>query len=342
MSQDFSRGISPLDAMLAAFLLSAPFWLPTYFLSQFTFVGIYAIACLGLMLSVGFCGQVSMGHAAFLGLAAYTEVYLQSRGWPFLLSLPVAVAMAAGLGVLIGLPALRVRGMYLSIATLAFGFIVEEVLVRAEGFTGGNRGLTASTLAIFGVGFQQEERFHYLVWIAASMCAWMATNLLRSPTGRAWLLLRDSEILAQSLGVDVARYKTLAFMLSAAMTGLAGVLYAHELRFLSPDQFTVMQSIELLMMIVIGGLGSVRGAVLGALFWIAMQQAIALLKDVLPTALAQQAGLPPTIFGLILMGFVLFEPRGLQGLWLRLLAWMRGEPQPPRRARAYARSERLR
>lgn len=331
--------------VLLALLVAAPFVLPEYYLSQLAFIGIYAIAALGLMLVTGFTGLVSLGHAAFLGMGAYTQAWLHGMGWPFFLSLPVAALVAAFTGVIVGLPALRVKGMYLSIATLAFGFIVEEIIARAEPVTGGNAGKMVGDLMILGVSFDDGRWFHYLVFGLLLLCVLGVLNLMRSPTGRAFVAIRDSEVSAQSMGINLARYKTTAFALSAALAGIAGALYAHKIRFLSPDQFTFLQSIELLMMVVIGGLGSVHGAIFGAAFWIAVQQAIVLAKDWLPAGFGQQTGLQPTIFGLILVGFVLFEPLGLYGRWLKIRIFFELFPFYRkgmfRRQKSYMKSERM-
>jgi branched-chain amino acid transport system permease protein len=143
-------------------------------------------------------------------------------------------------------------------------------------------------------------------------------NLLRAPTGRAFVAIRDSEISAQSMGIHLARYKTLSFAISAALAGLAGALYAHKLQFISPDQFNILQSIDLLLMIVIGGLGSVHGAFLGAIFLITMPQLIAMVKDYLPAVVGQAPGLQGLVYGMVLIAFVLFEPMGLYGRWLKV------------------------
>ena len=326
-------------------LLAAPMVFPDYFISQLVFVWIYSVVGLGLMLLVGFTGQVSLGHAAFLAMGAYTEAYLQLRGWPFVFSL-VSAALVAGLtGIVVGLPALRVKGIYLSIATLAFGFIVEEAVTRADGITGGNSGITLGSLEIFGLPINSETRFYYVSLFILILCVLGVMNLMRSPTGRAFVAIRDSEISAQSMGIHRARYKTIAFALSAALTGIAGALYAHKLRFISPEQFTILQSIELLIMIVIGGLGSIYGAIFGAAFWILAQQLIVTAKDWLPTAIGQQTGLQPTIFGIFLVAVVLFEPLGIYGMWLKARTFLEIFPFYRkgmfRRQKSYMKSERL-
>ncbi len=331
--------------LLLAALFVAPWLLPDYYVSQLVFIWIYAIAAIGLMILVGFTGQVSLGHAAFLAMGAYTEAYLHQHGWPFALSLTFSALVAGITGIIVGLPALRVKGMYLAIATLAFGFIVEEGVARAESITGGNAGKAIGSLEVFGLPIDSEQRFYYLSLFVLVLVVIGVMNLLRSPTGRAFVAIRDSEISAQSMGINLARYKTIAFALSAAVAGIAGALYAHKLRYLSPDQFTFLQSIELLIILVIGGVGSIYGAIFGAAFWIAVQQFIVLAKDWLPPAIAQQTGLQPTVFGLILVAFVLFEPMGLYGRWLKIRTFFQLFPFYRkglfRRQKSYMKSERL-
>ena len=193
----------------------------------------------------------------------------------------------------VGLPALRVKGIYLGIATLAFGFIVEEVFARWESVTGGNAGHAREGAAAVRLERStRAEAFYFAVPGRRRDRARSAIlNLLRSPTGRAFVAIRDSEISAQSMGIHLARYKTLSFAISAALAGIGGALYAHKLQFISPEQFNILQSIDLLLMVVIGGLGSVHGAFLGAIFLITMPQVIALGKDWLPAAIGQAPGL---------------------------------------------------
>ena len=327
-------------------LIAAPWLLNEYALSQFAFIGIYAIICLGLMLLSGFTGLVSLGHAGFLAMGAYTEAWLQARGWPFALSLPLSALVAGLTGIVVGLPALRIKGMYLAIATLAFGFIIEEAVTRAEHITGGNAGVQVGKLMIAGIDFDDGVNFYFLVTSIAMLCVFGVLNLLRSPTGRAFVAIRDSEVSAQSMGINLAYYKTVAFALSAALAGIAGALYAHKIRIITPDQFGFLQSIELLMMVVIGGLGSVQGAIFGPAFWFIVQQVIVVGKDWLPPAIGQQTGLQPTVFGIILIAVVLFEPMGLYGRWLKVRTFLQIFPFYRKgmfkRQKSYMKSERVR
>jgi branched-chain amino acid transport system permease protein len=234
--------------------------------------------------------------------------------------------LSAVVGIIVSVPALRVKGIYLGIATLSFGFIVEEVFARWEDVTGGNAGLNVKSPDIFGLVLSGDTGFYYLCLVLCVITTLAVLNLLRSPTGRAFVAIRDSEISAQSMGINLAWYKGLAFAISAAMAGVAGALYAHKMRFISPDQFSLIQSVDLLLLVVVGGLGFVHGAFLGAIFLITMPQLIALGKDYLPEAIGGAAGLQAVIYGIVLVAFVLFEPMGLYGRWLKIRTWFQMFP----------------
>jgi len=332
-------------SLLIAALVLAPWVLPPYWLAQLTFVFIYSVVAVGLMLLAGFTGQFSIGHAAFMGVGAYTEAYLAARGWPLPLSLLCSMTLSAAVGVGVGLPALRVKGMYLAIATLSFGFIVEEVLARWESVTGGNAGKTVASASLFGKPLDSAESLYFLCLICVVLSTLAVLNLLRSSTGRAFVAIRDSEVSAQSMGIQLARYKFLSFALSAALAGLGGALYAHKMQFISPDQFSLVQSIDLVLMVVIGGLGSIHGAFFGAIFLIGMPQLISLTKDYLPDSIAQAAGLQSVVYGAVLIAFVMLEPMGIYGRWLKLRTWLELYPFYRRgmfrRQKSYAKSERL-
>ncbi len=332
-------------ALLVLVLLAAPWLFSEYWVAQLTFVLIYGIVGLGLMLLAGYTGLFSLGHAAFLGVGAYTQAALTNAGVPFPIALAVAAALSAAVGMVVGLPALRVKGIYLGIATLAFGFIVEEVFARWERVTGGNAGIHLTAPNVFGWLLDTDVSFYFACLVVTVLATLGILNLLRSSTGRAFVAIRDSEVSAQSMGIHLARYKTLSFAISAALAGVGGALYAHKLKFISPDQFTVLQSIDLVLMIVIGGVGSVHGAFLGAIFLITMPQVIALAKDYLPSAVGQAAGLQGLVYGLVLVAFVLFEPHGLYGRWLKLRTYLQIFPFYRRgmfqRQKSYLKSDRL-
>ncbi len=333
-------------SLLMAALLVAPWLVGEYWLAQLSFILIYAIAGLGLMVLVGFTGLLSIGHAAFMGVGAYTQGVLTNIGLPFPVALALAGTLSAAVGLVVGLPALRVKGIYLGIATLSFGFIVEEVFSRWDSVTGGNAGMRIKPPDLFGWRLSGPEEFYLLCLVIAVAATLGVLNLLRSPTGRAFVAIRDSEISAQSMGINLARYKTLSFAVSAALTGVAGALYAHKLRFIAPDQFGIFQSIDLLLMVVIGGLGSVHGAFLGAIFLISMPQMIALSKGYLPAIVAEAPGLQGVVYGAVLTLFVLFEPLGLYGRWVKVRAYMQTFPVYRKgmfkRQKSFQKSDRLR
>jgi branched-chain amino acid transport system permease protein len=343
--------------LLMALLLAAPFLVGEYVMSQLQFICIYSIVGLGLMLLVGFTGQVSLGHAAFLAVGAYTEALLQARGVPVFLSLPCAALFSAAAGLIVGLPALRLKGIYLAIATLAFNVIVEEVITRWEGLTGGSSGLHLKPVELFGLTLDGDAGFFYLCLGLTVLCILALMNLLRSTTGRAFVAIRDSEISASCMGVNLAKYKTLSFAISAALTGIGGALYAHKVSFISPEQFTLLQSIELVTIVILGGVGFLHGAVLGAAFLIVLPQLISILKDFIADenfltlylpflSKIPTTGLNSVVFGLVLIGFIIFEPLGLYGRWLKVRTWFELFPFYRkgmfRRQKSYMKSERLR
>ena len=327
-------------------LLVAPWLLPEYWLAQLTFVLIYSVVGLGLMLLAGFTGLFSLGHAAFLGVGAYTQAALTHAGVPFPVALALAGLLSAAVGMVVGLPALRVKGIYLGIVTLSFGFIVEEAFARWESVTGGNAGMHLKAPEMFGWTLESGESFYWLCLAVTVLSTLAILNLLRSSTGRAFVAIRDSEVSAQSMGIHLAYYKTLSFAISAALAGIGGALYAHKLKFISPDQFNIIQSVDLLLMVVIGGLGSVHGAFLGAIFLITMPQVISLGKDYLPAAIGQAPGLQGLVYGLVLIAFVLFEPLGLYGRWLKVRTYLQIFPFYRKgmfkRQKSFQKSERLR
>ena len=331
--------------LLMAALLAAPHLVGEYVMSQLHFILIYSIVGLGMMLLVGFTGQISLGHAAFLAVGAYTEALLQAKGVPFFISLPTAALLSAALGWVLGLPALRLKGIYLAIATLAFNVIVEEVIARWEGLTGGNSGLHLKPIELFGLKLDGDTSLFYLCLGLTVLAILALLNLLRSPTGRAFVAIRDSEISASCMGVNLATYKTMSFAISAALTGIGGALYAHKVSFISPEQFTLLQSIELITIVILGGVGFIHGAVLGAAFVIVLPQLISLAKDYLPANVAG-SGLQAVVFGLVLILFIIFEPFGLYGRWLKVRTWFELFPFYRRgmfrRQKSYMKSERLR
>src|SRR6516164_609419 len=273
--------------VLAVTVLALPAMLSRYYIGEITWVFIYGICGVSLMVLVGYTGLVSLGHAAFLGIGAYAHAYLVHHGVPWVASVAIAVAITTACGVIVGLPALRMSGIYLAIATLASAVIIQEVFTRWEAVTKGFAGMAVEKPVIFGYRFHDDAAFYYLCAAVLALTLWLTRNLLRSPTGRAWIAIRDSEIAAQSMGINLAVYKSIAFAYSAALMGLAGALFAHKIAYLAPDIFTILLSIQLLLLVIVGGLGSLHGAVLGAIFVALLPPAIAILRDAIPQTLSE-------------------------------------------------------
>ena len=331
--------------LLALAVLLAPLGLDRFLLGEMALVYIYAIAGVGLMLLVGYTGQVSLGHAAFLAIGAYCHAWLLNQGWPLPLALAAATGFSGLVGIAVGIPALRMTGIYLAVATLAFLVIVEQVLSHWVSVTGGFRGMPVPK-AELGIDLSAPVAFYYLCLLALIVSMVAALNWLRSPTGRAMAAVRDSETSAESMGIHIAYTKTLAFGISAAFTGLAGGLFAHKIGYLAPDAFTLATSIQLLLMVVVGGLGSMHGVLYGAVFIGLLPQGIALLRDMAPPAVSQIPGLEAGVFGLILVLFLIYEPDGLYGRWRKIRLFFEEFPLYRRatykRQKTYLRTERLR
>ena len=354
-------------AVLIAGLIAAPYVLESYYLSQLVFIMIYAIVGVALNILSGQAGQISIGHAAFLAIGAYFTAVAQKHGIPLVVYLPLAGVFTGIAGYLVGLPALRLHGIYLAIATLAFAFIVEEIVARWESVTNGNEGLMLPPPSLFGLKLGQEG-FYYLCLLITVLVVLAAINIIRSSTGRAFMAIRDSETAARSMGIDTASYKTTAFALSAGITGIAGALYAHKMSFISPEMFGLSVSIDFVMIIIIGGLASLRGAVFGAIFMIMADPLLIILKDKVPlwadavthglhlpdaaiqavqagvSRVVNAPGLKSLIFGVIIIVFIIYEPLGLDGRWQRVKAYFKQFPLARQRSarppRMFLKSER--
>jgi len=332
--------------LVVACLVAAPLFLGTYYLGELGLLLVYAIAGIGLMILTGHTGQVSFGHAAFLGIGAYCHSILLSHGVPFIVSVVLTMALTGLVGMALGRSASRMHGFYLAIATLAFLILVETLLGEWTSMTGGYAGMAVPSVTIFGVSLGEVWQQYYLDLAFVLFVVWAAANLFRTPTGRSFLAVRDSELSARCLGVNVEWAKIKSFGISAGITGLAGVLLAHHLAYLSPDVFGVLESLKLMLMIVVGGLGSILGAIFGAILISLLPVAITFLKDVLPPSIGQQAGLEPLLFGLIIVVFIVFEPDGINGRWLKIRYFFETFPYYRKasfvRQKSYLKTERMR
>jgi branched-chain amino acid transport system permease protein len=294
---------------LAALLAAWPWLASRYFVFLASLMLVNAVVALGLNLLSGYTNQLSFGHAGFLAIGAYTAALLtlHAPALPVVLTLLAAGALTAGVGLAFGVPCLRLSGLYLAMATLAFGFVITEAILNLDGLTRGADGLRVPVARLGGLTLATDTARYYLVVVVAAILVAAAANLVRTRTGRALLAIRESEIAAQASGVPVARYKTIAFGLSAFYTGVAGGLFAVVVGFLSPDAFDVFMSVDFVVMIIVGGLGSVPGSLLGAA-----------VVTVLHDSLAAFQNYRPLIFGVILVVCMLFMPGGIVGVGARL------------------------
>ena len=334
-----------LAALALAFLV-APYFLTDFWLSVLIYAGIAAIGAIGLNLLTGYTGQVSLGQAAFLGFGAYTTGYLGTDlGLPLPLWLAGAAVVGGALGAIIGPLALRLRGLYLVIITLGLVFIAEHVFVNWDGLTGGPTGRETSAPASIGIfDFNEpsllgetlttDQSWFWLVWALVGLMALAAKNVVRTRPGRAMQAIRDRDVAAEVIGVSLPRYKVGAFVISSALAGLAGALFAGYQEYVSPEEWTLFLSIQYLAIIIVGGLGSVLGAILGALFVGSLPRVIEEFSDSLPLVSAEGGGDPvisvfalnQILFGLLIIVFLVLEPRGLVALWLRAKAYFKGWP----------------
>jgi branched-chain amino acid transport system permease protein len=305
-------------------LLAVPQVADNYVIYVITRIFVYVLVALGLNLLTGYTGQVSLGHAAFFAIGAYTAAVLAERWqWPSALCLLAAALVTAAVGYLLGLPCLRLSGLYLAMATLAFTLIVQEMLLQLAVITHGSEGMKVRPAALLGLTFDTDARKYYLLLVVTAAMMVFARNLVAGRTGRAFLAIRDNERAAAAMGVNLAQYKTIAFAVSALYTGLAGALSAFIVGFLDPQEFSVFLSIQFITIIILGGLASLLGSVLGACFLI-----------VLPELLAGLDVWQALVYGLIMVVTIIFMPFGLSGALRRYAhRWfgIGAEPMIPRR-----------
>jgi branched-chain amino acid transport system permease protein len=302
-------------AAFAALMALVPWLVPSdYYLTVLIVAAFHVMLVMGLNLLMGYAGQVSLGHAAFYGLAAYTSGILTSRGAPVVAGIAAGIALTVLVAALIAVPTLRLRGHYLAMGTLGFGLIVFIVLNEATGLTGGPSGLTGiPRLAVGGYVVASDRGYYGVVWSAVLLLYLLARNLVHSRVGRALRAIHTSETAAGILGVDTTRYKAAVFVLSAFYAAVAGTLYAHYVTFVSPGSFGFGTSVQLVTMVVLGGMGSLPGAVAGALFLTLLPEALRALED-----------FDILVYGGILILCMMYLPGGLAEGGSRLLRGLRG------------------
>ena len=295
---------------LALLLLVLPFVLPnSYFFEVAILVALNAIVCVGLNLLIGYAGQISLGHAGFYALGGYGSAILAVRwGWPVWLSMPGAVAAVGLLAWLVGRPTLRLKGHYLAMATLGLGVIVSIVLANEDRWTGGPDGMTVPPLVLFGHLLQGERLWYAVIGAGLWLTVWFALNLIDSPVGRALRALHGSEVAAETVGIDSGLWKLRVFVQSALIAATAGALTAHYAGFITPAKSSFLHSVELVIMVVFGGMASIWGAVVGAAVLTMLPQFLTVLKDY-----------EMMVFGAVLIATMVFFPRGIVPTLARLI-----------------------
>jgi branched-chain amino acid transport system permease protein len=322
---DTAVPIIALVVFLVALAL-VPRFATTYWLDVLNRIGIAVIGALGLNILVGFTGQISIGHAAFLAVGAYATAILETKaGLPFYLAIPAAALLTAAFGLVFGIPSLRLKGLYLAIATLAAHFITTYVIIHWESMTKGVFGLMVPPATVFGLPLDSDARIFYLIFALTIPATLVTKNLFRTKVGRAFIAIRDRDVAAGVMGVNLYRYKLLAFVISSFYAGVAGGLMAHHSRILFPDAFTLLVAIDYLAMIIIGGLGSILGSIFGAVFMTLLPEILKLtatsLTGVYPQAFGLIASARDIVFGLAVIFFLTYEPQGLARIWGRMRSY---------------------
>ncbi len=302
-------------------LFTSPLYLSTYWLGVVNLIGITIVAATGLNLLTGYCGQLSVGHAGFIAVGAFTSAVITAKlDLPFLIALPAAGLMAGFIGLIFGVASLRVKGFYLAIATVAAQIVIMWIINHLS-FTGGFSGMSVPRAEIFGVTFRSPQSLFFLIMTVVVIVVFLAKNLARTRVGRAFVAVRDNDLAAEVMGINLFRYKLIAFFIGCFLAGVAGSLTAHWIGFISTEHFSISDSILYVGMIIIGGAGSTLGPILGAVFIRLLQQGVTYISPILENSLAGDlpsgftAGLGPLVFGLVIVVFLVIEPRGLAHRW---------------------------
>ena len=324
-----------LLALLFIFLfVILPLFANDYVLGVMNLIGITVIAMMGLNILTGYCGQISIGHVAFIAVGAYTSSILSEHlGWPFWATFPSAILVSGFLGLVVGLPALRIKGFYIAISTLAFHHIIIWIILHGGDLTKGVWGLPCEFPEFFGISFDTERKMYFLIVVLAVFGTVMAFNLVRTKFGRGFVAVRDNDIAAEFMGLNIFHLKTMAFIICSMYAGAAGSLYAHYLGMITVEQFPLIDSIWYMGFLIVGGMGSISGAILGAFAYRLIAQIVIftapMIGEAFPSlSVSGVAGFTQMLFGIVIILFLVLEPRGLNHRWQITLASFRLWPFP--------------
>ena len=317
---DYGR-ISMCVFLLLLFF-ATPFLVSPYMLYVINTIGIAAIAAIGLNILVGYTGQISLGHGAFFGVGAYAAAVLATRfGVGFYLAIPAAGVLTALVGMIFGIPSGRLKGLYLTIATLAGQFIIEYVLVHWDSVTQGTMGITLPSPRILQWEVVGDRPFFFMIFVSLVAMTWFAVNIMRSKYGRAFIAIRDNDRAAEGMGIPIFKYKLLSFAISSFYAGFAGALWAYYMVSVTAEPFNLGLSVEYIAMVIIGGMGNIPGAIFGATFITLLNELLRYITGLLmnlgfiTSSGLNMAPLREFVFGLAIVLFILFEPRGIAELW---------------------------
>jgi branched-chain amino acid transport system permease protein len=320
-----------LLAGLLLFLLVLPQFATTYWLDVLNRIFIAVIGAAGLNVVTGYTGLISLGTAAFLAVGGFTTAALAGKaGLPFVVVIPLSGLVTALVGLVFGIPSLRLKGLYLAVATLAAHYIVEFTVTHWDSMTGGVNGISIPAAHFAGLELKDDRGIYYLIFPIMVGLLFFTKNLFRTKVGKAFVAIRDQDISAEVMGVDVFRYKLLAFAVSSFLIGVAGSLLAYQARIISPENFPITLAIDYLGMIIIGGLGSILGSIFGAIFITFLPELLRLGTDVLsshwPALMQLVAPLKAGVFGLVVILFLIFEPDGMAARWNHVKAYWKLYP----------------
>jgi len=321
-------------AILLILVALTPLYANEYHYFIMNLILINLIAAIGLQLLFGFTGLLSLGHSAFMGVGAYTSALLITKlGCPFAVTILFGGLVAALFGIIVGIPSLRIKGFYLMVATLAFQFVIEYIIIHWDSVTRGIRGIELPTPVFFGISLETNRAFFLLLFVLTVFLMWGAKNIVRSKIGRAFIAVRDNDVSAEIIGIPIFRYKLLSFAISAFYAGVAGALFAGLLRTAIPEDYTFLISIIFLAMVLVGGLGILVGTVFGVIFITLIPILLDLIVSYLaivydPNITILFGPMKEFVFGGLIILFILFEPEGLVGVWIRIRDYFKIWPLP--------------